>query len=1022
MSGKPSTTRVVKYIRRGVGISYTEVEYADSTSNKTAPTNGWQTNAPAWKNGHFIWQRIKFVYSDGAYQYSSPVCLSGGKGISSITEYYLATSASSGVTTSTSGWTTSVQAITATKKYLWNYEVVTYTNGSTTTTTPVIIGAYGDKGADAYSLDLDNEMDSVPCNVQLQTNSPSNQVYTTLTLYKGATAIDMGTPTIVKSSTALDVELDSVSGYSKRYKITVYDAAGLTETVTFKISVSGVTRNVVFTVNKIKPGVDGTPATIYRVEPSVTAVKVLKSGVATSAYVTCKKTKQTGNNTPAETTDGYLCVRLSGSTTDLSYSERYINAGVPVTNQSSIEFILYRSTTDKTVLDRETVPIISDGSDGKPGDKGDDGAGITAINSYYAISALFSGVTRFNISGWVKGTFQQPTPDNPYVWKYTETTYTNGKAATYTDCELIFTYRAGVNPNLLEDTDFRDDAHMGAWDEKLVTIWRNGVTPVGDYNAGIIEQSLQGRNAFRGSTLYAKDKIDYKEILRQPIIAKLRPSTWYTLSYWMQNEQDSLFYTPVTSAAYGFNAYKLYLMQEHKYRFAIQGKVSTAAISAGKSLRAYIYKADWSWSKSLEIKTTASSSASMEISDVPETGEYHISFYAYPNVNNTDATVTIERALVQNISMHTAVYVYPGVIDLSVKGFIDGAENTLPSDGATYYGKTDGFKFHTFTFKTKSTLPSEGYVLFRLWPNTVIGRESDGATGGIAYTDICMIKLEEGMMATGYVANEKSLMGDRGPMLRGPQAWSDCAVGYKFQAGGNGDEFKDVVLYNGNYYSCIKNHAKTANNYPTSTADTNNGYWKLGDKIELVATKILLATYALVKNLGVEAIDMKDANGNVIFQAKDGNVICKKGIFENVNIAGYLYKKKTKISQSNLSEYTTTDIFNTLQLDLLKSGTWVEFSNLSEDVYIMMPSIYPDVTEYTAAQKETVRSMIGNTVLINNISDKIIAITGNIKSKEDGSSVSVSVQANQFISLECKATVTNGYEDIYWLYKKGKIR
>ena len=152
MSGKPSITRVVKYIRKGVGISYTEVEYADSTSNSTAPTQGWQTNAPAWQNGHYIWQRVKFVYTDGATQYSNPVCLSGGKGISSITEYYLATSASSGVTTSTSGWTTGVQSVTATKKYLWNYEVVTYTDGSTTTTTPVIIGVYGDKGVGISSI------------------------------------------------------------------------------------------------------------------------------------------------------------------------------------------------------------------------------------------------------------------------------------------------------------------------------------------------------------------------------------------------------------------------------------------------------------------------------------------------------------------------------------------------------------------------------------------------------------------------------------------------------------------------------------------------------------------------------------------------------------------------------------------------------------------------------------------------------------------------------------------------------
>lgn len=123
--------------------------------------------------------------------------------------------------------------------------------------------------------------------------------------------------------------------------------------------------------------------------------------------------------------------------------------------------------------------------------------------------------------------------------------------------------------------------------------------------------------------------------------------------------------------------------------------------------------------------------------------------------------------------------------------------------------------------------------------------------------------------------------GDRGPALRGPQAWSDCAVGYVFQSGASGEEYKDIVLYGNNYYSCIKSHTKTASNNPGSATDTNSGLWKLADKLEMVATKILLAQYALVKNLGVEAIDMKDANGNIIFQAKDGNVTCNSGTFTN---------------------------------------------------------------------------------------------------------------------------------------------
>lgn len=141
-----------------------------------------------------------------------------------------------------------------------------------------------------------------------------------------------------------------------------------------------------------------------------------------------------------------------------------------------------------------------------------------------------------------------------------------------------------------------------------------------------------------------------------------------------------------------------------------------------------------------------------------------------------------------------------------------------------------------------------------------------------------------------YIASgengEDGAKGDRGPALRGPQAWSDCAVGYVFQSGASGEEYKDVVLYGGYYYSCIKSHTKTASNNPGSATDTNSGLWKLADPVEIVATKILLAQYALVKNLGVEAIDMKDANGNIIFQAKDGNVTCNSGTFKNITVKG----------------------------------------------------------------------------------------------------------------------------------------
>ena len=74
-----------------------------------------------------------------------------GVGIKSITKYYLASEKSTGITTSSSGWTTTMQTMTESKKYLWSYETIAYTDGASTKTTPVIIGVHGQNGADGDS-------------------------------------------------------------------------------------------------------------------------------------------------------------------------------------------------------------------------------------------------------------------------------------------------------------------------------------------------------------------------------------------------------------------------------------------------------------------------------------------------------------------------------------------------------------------------------------------------------------------------------------------------------------------------------------------------------------------------------------------------------------------------------------------------------------------------------------------------------------------------------------------------------
>ena len=140
----------------GVGISSVTNFYARSSSGTTAPTACSTTHRALTSILRFLWNYERITYTNGTHNDTAAHVIgvygatgqqgNPGVGIKTITEYYLATTASSGVTRQTSGWTTSIQAINATKKYLWNYECVEFTDNTFHYTDPVLIGVYGDKG------------------------------------------------------------------------------------------------------------------------------------------------------------------------------------------------------------------------------------------------------------------------------------------------------------------------------------------------------------------------------------------------------------------------------------------------------------------------------------------------------------------------------------------------------------------------------------------------------------------------------------------------------------------------------------------------------------------------------------------------------------------------------------------------------------------------------------------------------------------------------------------------------------
>ena len=60
-------------------IQDVDVEYAQNQSRTTAPTSGWSTTAPAWREGYYIWQRTATT-NGGGTSCSAPTRISGSDG------------------------------------------------------------------------------------------------------------------------------------------------------------------------------------------------------------------------------------------------------------------------------------------------------------------------------------------------------------------------------------------------------------------------------------------------------------------------------------------------------------------------------------------------------------------------------------------------------------------------------------------------------------------------------------------------------------------------------------------------------------------------------------------------------------------------------------------------------------------------------------------------------------------------------------------------------------------------------
>lgn len=130
----------------------------DVNTGVTTETSGWtETMQIPNATKRYLWNYEEIIYSIGSSTISEPVIIGDygtseaeNRSISSIKNYYQVTADKTAPTT----WEESVPELTPTNRYLWNYEVITYTDNSTTSTEPAIIGVYGDSGIDAVDFQI----------------------------------------------------------------------------------------------------------------------------------------------------------------------------------------------------------------------------------------------------------------------------------------------------------------------------------------------------------------------------------------------------------------------------------------------------------------------------------------------------------------------------------------------------------------------------------------------------------------------------------------------------------------------------------------------------------------------------------------------------------------------------------------------------------------------------------------------------------------------------------------------------
>ena len=192
--------------------------------------------------------------------------------------------------------------------------------------------------------------------------------------------------------------------------------------------------------------------------------------------------------------------------------------------------------------------------------------------------------------------------------------------------------------------------------------------------------------------------------------------------------------------------------------------------------------------------------------------------------------------IISGVTYTFSVYVKGADAGWLIAHPIDGTHFKISGANPIDEGKNtaEGWKRYAVTFTPRTS--GDTWIMLRSW-----SRDKNEAGGKVFFA--CP-KLEESYRPTPWTRAQEDF---RGAAMRPLGDWDALPDGFKFQSGGVGEEFIDLVSVKSEgallWWSCKRSHAKTKDTRP----NVNAPFWELGQNLKFVATDLLLAKEAVIE-------------------------------------------------------------------------------------------------------------------------------------------------------------------------------